>query len=519
MSWDQRIRARAKNFLGVRTKPDTAATGQDSVGADGKLHGGDEEDPNNKNNDVDANNNTGHPVQYRLESTQGTPKTSILRWLLMCCGCFGTARSGGGLSVGVNPNRKLAMYLHWMFRVNFVFLFGLMCIMFFGLVILFSGFITIAGTVDPQCVRIGGEVFNAAGTAFADAFALSWTTFSTVGYGSTYPALGFQNNNWANCFFINFVCSLESLLGVLYSGFCGAILFGKILRIQSQAQVIFSDPIVIRYGTGVTDNQEDQDDDPSAPPKLPCPVLEFRIVNRLFREVGGEIMDATLNVVANIDADDAEPSLLQNSDSRQGMSTHSTAPASAESQSEGGSLNESARYSSSDNLGRSRHRFFDPFVYMGGRDHHAVDEDPSMKLVNKHIFSKMLIEASDHPFFKRVWLARHVLDEHSPILKARVRRQIRKNGGNWPERLNNYSAIRDSLRFNQILVSLNGVSNVSASDVYAQKIYDFVDINIGYQFVNILYRDSDGSLGVDTDLINDVREQNGGGGEPLIFDE
>jgi hypothetical protein len=45
---------------------------------------------------------------------------------------------------------------------------------------------------------------------------------------------------------------------------------------------------------------------------------------------------------------------------------------------------------------------------------------------------------------------------------------------------------------------------------------DFVDVNIGYQFVNILYRNSDGSLGVDIDLINDVREQNGGGGEPLM---
>lgn len=48
---------------------------------------------------------------------------------------------------------------------------------------------------------------------------------------------------------------------------------------------------------------------------------------------------------------------------------------------------------------------------------------------------------------------------------------------------------------------------------------DFIDVNIGYQFVNILYRSSDGSLGVDTDLINDVREQNGGGGEPLIIDD
>jgi hypothetical protein len=48
---------------------------------------------------------------------------------------------------------------------------------------------------------------------------------------------------------------------------------------------------------------------------------------------------------------------------------------------------------------------------------------------------------------------------------------------------------------------------------------DWVDLNIGYQFVNILYRESDGSLGVDVAIINDVREQDGGGGEPLLGDE
>lgn len=99
------------------------------------------------------------------------------------------------------------------------------------------------------------------------------------------------------------------------------------------------------------------------------------------------------------------------------------------------------------------------------RDHQTVDEDPSARLVSKHIFSKMLIEASEHPFFKRVWLARHVLDEHSPILRPRVRRQIRRNQGAWPERLNNCNGIRESLQFNQILVSLNGVSNIR----YVQK--------------------------------------------------
>ena len=322
---------------------------------------------------------------------------------------------------------------------------------------------------------------------------------------------------------------MESLLGVLYSGFCGAILFGKVLRIQSHAQVIFSDPIVIRYGSGVAeggdyDNGPDSDDDgenmgkSGEPKKIPCPVLEFRIVNRLFNEAGGEIMDATLNVVANVDANDADPSLIDALDSdrnRYNYSTH-TGSSDAANLSHGDTNSESDRVSDNGNLrdgssaqgsndghGRMQNsisnisfpKFLDPFhSLMGKIDHQAVDEDPSARLVSKRIFSKMLIEASDHPFFKRVWLARHVLDETSPILKPRVRRQIRRNGGSWPERLCTWNAIRDSLQFNQILVSLNGVSNVSASDVYAQKIYDFVDINVGYQFVNILYKDTDGAL-------------------------
>jgi hypothetical protein len=70
-----------------------------------------------------------------------------------------------------------------------------------------------------------------------------------------------------------------------------AILFGKVLRIESQAQVIFSDPIVIRFGSGVTDDDGRAADASDNEKKIPCPVLEFRIVNRLFNEVGGEIMD------------------------------------------------------------------------------------------------------------------------------------------------------------------------------------------------------------------------------------
>jgi hypothetical protein len=451
--------------------------------------------------------------QYRLEATnKGKRKGMIGSFVSVLCGVPVTS---GNVGVSVNPNQRLAVYLHWMFRVNFLFLFAVMCAIFFIWVMIFAGFIIGAGTINSDCVRVGGGSFANATSEFADAFSLSWTTFSTVGYGSTYPALGHENRDPTNCFFITFICSLESFLGVLYSGFCGAILFGKVLRIQSHAQVMFSDPIVIRYGSGLADpgdiDNGDGDDDLNATVKnMPCPVLEFRVVNRLFHEVGGEIMDATLNVVANVDANDSDNSVHDTSAS--GRKTNVTkADSVSDTHSDTGSGGKESVRSTLVN------KFFLESI-LNKHEHHSVDEDPSARLVNKRIFTKMNIEAGEHPFFKRVWLARHVLDDSSPILKPRVRRQIRRNRGYWPEKLNTYAAIRDSLQFNQILVSLNGVSNVSASDVYAQKIYDFVDINVGYQFVNILYRDQDGSLKVDTDLINDVREQAGGGGEPLIME-
>ncbi len=252
---------------------------------------------------------------------------------------------------------------------------------------------------------------------------------------------------------------------MLYAGFCGAILFGKVLRIQSYAQVTFSDPLLIRFGSGVSNsdtpylNGSGSDEDNTVP--IPFPILEFRVVNRLYNEHGGEIMDALLNVVANKNAVSGSDSNGEgwSDDTRSRPATD----ASSDTQDFGGS---SHHYStkSSRTFGNQSN---DTKVQSEGR---IIDDDLSSILVNKHIFSKMEIEAPEHPFFRRVWVARHVLDADSPILKHKVRRQIRKNGNRWPTKLNNARGIRDSLQFNQILVSLTGVSNISACDVYAQKI-------------------------------------------------
>lgn len=355
--------------------------------------------------------------------------------------------------------------------------------------------------------------------------------FLQVGYGSTYPALSHENESKTFCFLVTFICSLESFIGVLYSGFCGAILFGKVLRMQSHAQVIFSDAIVIRYGSGIQEHQFEESDnnltEERSRDKIPCPVLEFRIVNRLFDEPGGEIMDASLNVVANVNARDADPVLIdalnksrrskllrrysyRSEDYYNGNQPSTTDSIMSDTMSDG-----SGRASFDSSRPSKRSSLFNTLIT---RNHHTVDEDPSSRLVNKRIFSKMYFEQCEHPFFKRVWVGRHILNMESPLVRPKVKRLIRRNNGYWPKSLNNFTGVRQSLLFNQILVSLNGVTNLSAHEVYAQKIYDFVDVNIGYQFVNTLYKDIDGILKVDTDLINDVREQHGGGGEPLILE-
>lgn len=511
----------------------------------------------------------GHDIpQYRLE---GTRKGRRFRKSLLSLIC-GTSSSSGG--IGISHNQRLASTLHWMFRVNFLFLFTVMCLAFFCLVLVFCALIISAGELDADCIKIGGISFgNTTASYFADAFALSWTTFSTVGYGNTYPALGHENTNATNCLYITTICSLESFIGVLYSGFCGAILFGKVLRIQSHAQVEFSDPIVIRYGPGIeVPHANDDDDDADDVVKIPCPVLEFRVVNKLFAEDGGEIMDGTLNVVANVDANDfadddpgstdhslseRSPSMTRSDsfNSRESASARKTTKRRASAmliphgikeigsgigtgiknvgQGIGtgighvgkgiGTVGKVAGKGIGQGIGHIGYginqigKISGIAELVGKRDSAFDEQDPSAKLANKRMFSKMLIETSDHPFFKRVWVGRHVLDDTSPIVKPKVKRQIRRNKGYWPARLNNHEGVRDSLQFNQILVSLNGVANVSASDVYAQKIYDFVDVNIGYQFVNILYKDKDNTLKLDIDLLNDVKEQNGGGGEPLLL--
>ena len=136
------------------------------------------------------------------------------------------------------------------------------------------------------------------------------------GYGVIYPSTG-ANNFFVphECVAVGVIGSLEAYLGLLYVGFCAAILFGKVTRAQSHAQVLFSDPIVVRFGreelvgknesVEITEEKEEEKDDEEAgggvssvainenkkeeEKNIPCPSLEFRLMNRLHNVDTGEI--------------------------------------------------------------------------------------------------------------------------------------------------------------------------------------------------------------------------------------
>ena len=125
----------------------------------------------------------------------------------------------------------------------------------------------------------------------------------------------------------------------------------------------------------------------------------------------------------------------------------------------------------------------------------------------------------EHPFFARVWHGVHVLDATSPLLTDSAKKRIKENGGRWPETwLERPEKIRRKLDFQSLIVTVSGVSNVSACTVHAYKRYKSEDVIVGFDFAPLVYEnESQGRLEVDLSLVNDVREQHKGGGEDLAF--
>ena len=385
-----------------------------------------------------------------------------------------------------NPGTYLYRYIDWTFYAGFMSVFVTFLFIYFFFCVLFGLFLMLAGDAEPECITASGDNFGAnPNSRFSDAFALSWNTFTTVGYGMAYTSTSTDLGDVkpSKCTLVILLTTVEAFTGLLFAGMCAAILFGKVNRIQSHANIIFCNAVCLQY----EEMEEEEDlgdigdsrhpnlllnsipmvpefDVESAPappqdqvnalkgnPETPrfmdqfdgCPVLKFQVVNEHCNREGSEIVDAIMKVVGI--------------------------------------------------------KFKGP----GGHVTHSQ-------------YVRVNLMDFEHPFLSRVWTGVHVLDSTSPLLNDSARKRIRDNNGSWPSHWFDPDVIRSKLEFHDLIVTIAGISNVSAVTVHAYKRYKIGDVLIGYNFAPIVFRDPDTSvLEVDLSMVNDVREQSGMRGEDL----
>lgn len=378
-----------------------------------------------------------------------------------------------------------------------------------------------------------------------------------TGYGLISPATGantvfledpnyFEDENY--CLFISFLLSFESLVGVLFVSFCSAVMFGKLTSFQTQASCIFSSLMVVEYGDKDGEEEEDEKDEYGETKETssiyPYPTITFRIVNLLHSQNRGEILDASVNVVATIEAKNAiigiknekifsdalvnrkkpfhadssrsdilvssmerlknishgaQQMLKKRSRSKQGF-TRTTIPHVHDFFSHGDSETINSAYSDDPTSS-------DRFSELRDDDICIQVEKPDQPNM---VFASLKVSPSQHPFFRSTWQVVHTLDGESPLLTKKVRKLVRKSKG-WPKALNSHNAIKDAIHFDNILVTFKGTSNISGTSVFDQVTYKMDSLRIGFEFKSVLMQNVDGSISVrcaDVDQIVETKTEN-----------
>lgn len=371
-----------------------------------------------------------------------------------------------------------------------------------------------------------------------------------MGYGAVYTATGNDENfSQHSCALITILCTAESFIGLLYAGICTAIMFGKIGRIQSHAQVTFSDVMCVEYGK--------EAEPPSPLPQsshgggnssrhnriFSIPKSTSGLRKSQFSNHVGIPLDANEAVINEADEEEDEDEMSR--DTGEGRSSHGVSEEdestnadenSNENDYDEESYDSTSIEGSSSTVRSKRKRILCPVLRF--QLVNQLANDPGGEILDAHLnfmvrkekesypyepiarFLKVELEEANHPFFNRVWHGRHVLNEDSPLVSMVARQRIRENDGYWPSDLNDPDSVRSNLRFSSVIVTMTGISSISAESVQISKRYYHHDVVIGYQFAPLLYKNNDtDKLRVDMTLINDVVEQQWSVGEMLTDKE
>lgn len=206
-----------------------------------------------------------------------------------------------------HPMNLFQNILYNIMNMSYGYVLFLFTLQFYLFILFFCLLIYLIGLYDKKCIQAGSgsmDDLTTSGQMFSVLFTLSWTTFSTVGYGNTWPTLTGNPDNEQHCPAMNVLLLVEAFVGVCFAGACGAILFSKVVQVQNQAKVEFSQPITVRFGSGLSDGDEEDEDndeeDVTPEQGLDCPILEFRFLNQLHSIEDGVITNASVTAAAGI---------------------------------------------------------------------------------------------------------------------------------------------------------------------------------------------------------------------------
>jgi len=469
-------------------------------------------------------------------------------------------------------------FVVWVYQSSFLGVLIVCIVFYYVMVFAFAGMLVgMESMTDGRC-GLDHEKMWSKKQEFELAFELSWTTFTTVGYGQISPS-----GSEYNCYPIRIVCALFAFMGLLFNSLSAAIFFSKLERILTRASVTFSSSVCLQFGKSVAkvggsryvyghvlksgsnaslggfsdksidsnlskgaESSEDTDA-PRAPKRMsercPYPYIEFRIVNDHANYKNRAIWNAQVSAMVQLSAKDVEKREHRyNTSSGEIFREYVTTSTHSRDTYKGSNGDLSNASSHKKNLKQSAMSNLTASISDTAM---VVQESDTGTGKGAHpegrIYYPLTLEPSDHPYFRRAWYIRHTLNAKSPLLKLTVREKIRENKG-WDPDLCRYEDILASLvEFHRLRITFKGTSAVSNKVVYAQKLYTMEDVFVGWQFGQIFYekqnwtwfrrwwcdgseskdmeteaRDYDDSnLMLDKRLIHDIVPQPGGNHEPI----
>ena len=171
-------------------------------------------------------------------------------------------------------------FVVWIYQASFFSVLVISLFAYYTLVFSFAGVVVaMERASDGRCNFVSDAIMSSE-SAFEMAFELSWTTFTTVGYGQVAPS-------GEDCYPIRVGCSFFAFMGLLFNSLSAAIFFSKLERVLTKASVTFSSSICLQFDTVDADRGARVDSyrrmvslrTVESKAAVPYPFLEFRIVN------------------------------------------------------------------------------------------------------------------------------------------------------------------------------------------------------------------------------------------------